>query len=263
MRADIGALREKVWEYYREHGRDLDWRHEPTPYQVVVSELMLQQNQVARLAERYPRWLKRFSSFEILADASVADVLAEWQGMGYNRRALYLHRIAQTIVRDYEGNLPLDPLELVKLPGIGPNTAGSIAAFAYDSPVVFIETNIRRVFIHEFFQDSIEISDKTLLPLSEQALATERPREWYYALMDYGSYLAKTGPNPNRRRKHHVVQSKFEGSKRQVRGEILRQLLVGPKKGFEIDDTRLNDVLLALEAEGFIVVTDQVYSLAK
>ena len=263
MKTEIAAFRDKVWDFYRDHGRELDWRHDPTPYQVVVSELMLQQTQVARVAERYPRWLRRFPSFEILAGASVVEVLGEWQGMGYNRRALYLHRIAQAVMNDYGGILPTEPDELLKFPGIGLNTAGSIAAFASDAPVVFIETNIRRVFIHEFFHVGDEISDKQLMPLIEQALDSENPREWYYALMDYGSYLAKTVANPNRRSKHHVVQSKFEGSKRQVRGEVLRQLMAGSRPSFDIDDPRLKEVLLALESEGFIVVKDQIYSIAE
>ncbi|MEO7618034.1 MAG: A/G-specific adenine glycosylase [Candidatus Saccharibacteria bacterium] len=263
MPTEIVVFRDKVWDFYREYGRDLAWRHDPTPYQVVVSELMLQQTQVARVSERYPRWMKRFPSFEVLANATVAEVLEEWQGMGYNRRALFLHRIAQAVVTDYGGILPADPTELVKLPGIGANTAGSVAAFVYDAPVVFIETNIRRVFIHEFFQDSDEVHDKELMPLIEQALDTEHPREWYYALMDYGSHLAKTVVNPNRRSKHHTVQSKFEGSKRQIRGEVLRQLLTGAKREFEIEDERLDEVLKALESEGFITVNDQLYSLVK
>ena len=259
----IEEFREKIWHYYRENGRDLVWRHDPTQYQVVVSELMLQQTQVARVKERYPRWMRRFPSFEVLANASVAEVLEEWQGMGYNRRALFLHQIAQVVMRDYGGILPNDPAELVKLPGIGPNTAGSIAAFAYEIPVVFIETNIRRVFIHEFFPEAEEVSDKDLIPLIEQALDAEHPREWHYALMDYGSHLAKTVPNPNRRSRHYTVQPTFDGSSRQIRGEVLRQLMTGPRLSFEIYDERLEGVLIALQSEGFISLNDQVYSLRK
>ncbi len=258
-------FREKVWDYYRQNGRDLAWRHEPTPYQVVVSELMLQQTQVARVMERYPRWMKRFPNFEVLAAASVAEVLEEWHGMGYNRRALFLHRIANAVGRDYGGVLPQDPSELVKLPGIGPNTAGSIAAFAFNAPVTFIETNIRRVFIHEFFAHSEDIHDKDLMPLIGQALDLEHPREWYYALMDYGSYLAKHIPNPNLHSKHHTVQSKFEGSKRQVRGEVLRQLLSGAKSqnAMKINDERLNAVLGDLTKEGFIIQDNGTYRLVQ
>jgi A/G-specific adenine glycosylase len=256
-------LRQIVWDYYHDHGRDLPWRHDPTPYQVLVSEIMLQQTQVARVLERYPRWLQRFPSFEALARASVAEVLDEWQGMGYNRRALWLHKVAQAVVGKYGGNLPSDPAELVTLPGIGTNTAGSIVAFAFNAPVVFIETNIRRVFLHEVFADEVGVDDKQLLPLIGEALDEEHPREWYYALMDYGAYLAKTVPNPNRRSKHHTVQSKFEGSRRQLRGEILRQLLVRPRQlgEFEADDERLEATLQTLVREGFVIMREGQYIL--
>ncbi|MDB5179241.1 MAG: HhH-GPD family protein [Patescibacteria group bacterium] len=281
----MGPFWELVWDFYHEHGRDLPWRHDPTPYQVVVSEVMLQQTQVSRVLERYPRWLARFGGFEALAAASVVEVLEEWQGMGYNRRALWLRRLAQMVTRDFGGELPRDPAVLMTLPGIGPNTAGSVVAFAYDAPVVFIETNIRRVFIHHYeelissFGGSVGdlsgqrtlsvsppevVSDAQLRPLIEAALDREYPREWYYALMDYGADLAKRVPNPNRRSKHYAVQSKFEGSVRQLRGEVLRQLVAGSKTAEELarlGDHRLDGVLTTLTKEGFITATDGLYRL--
>jgi A/G-specific adenine glycosylase len=230
----LSNLRETVWDYYHDHGRDLPWRHDPTPYQVVISEIMLQQTQVARVLERYPRWLQRFPDFG-------------------------------TLVNEHTGQLPSDPSILQKLPGIGPNTAGSIAAFAFNAPVVFIETNIRRVFIHELFGDEVGVDDKQLMPLIEEALDRENPREWYYALMDYGAYLAKTVPNPNRRSKHYSVQSKFEGSRRQLRGEILRQLLECDRSlgEFEIEDERLTSTIEALVKEGFVVLQGEEYSISE
>jgi A/G-specific adenine glycosylase len=257
----IAAFRDRIWEYYHDHGRDLPWRHDPTPYQVFVSEVMLQQTQVSRVLVKYQAWLEAFPDFEALAAASVADLLAQWQGMGYNRRALWLQRAAQRIVSEHGGVLPRDPAVLVALSGIGPHTAGSIAAFAYDAPTVFIETNIRRVFIHEFFEDREGVDDKELRPLIEAALDREYPREWYYALMDYGAVLAKQVPNPNRRSKHYAKQSQFEGSLRQIRGEVLRQLLAGPRAEFEIEDERLPQVLEALLGEGFIVKQSGSYHL--
>jgi A/G-specific adenine glycosylase len=250
----MDEFRERVWGYYHEHGRDLPWRHDPTPYQVFISEVMLQQTQVSRVLTKYAEWMQVFPDFQTLAAASVAEVVAAWQGLGYNRRALWLQRAAQSVVGEHGGRLPRDPAVLVTLPGIGPNTAGSIAAFAYEAPVVFIETNIRRVFIHEFFPDHDEVSDAQLRPLIEAALDREHPREWYYALMDYGAMLAKTVPNPNRRSKHYARQSQFEGSLRQLRGEVLRQLLTGPKSKLEltIEDKRLDSVLDGLMKEGFI-----------
>jgi A/G-specific adenine glycosylase len=257
----IDGFREQVWDYYRDHGRDLPWRHDPTPYQVFVSEVMLQQTQVSRVLVKYQEWLQVFPDFGALASATVAELLTQWQGMGYNRRALWLQRAAQQIMTGYGGVLPRDPAELVKLPGIGLHTAGSIAAFAYDEPTVFIETNIRRVFIHEFCGDREGVDDKEIRPLVEAALDREHPREWYYALMDYGSALAKQVPNPNRRSKHYARQSPFEGSLRQVRGEVLRQLLAGPRATFEIEDERLPQALEALVREGFVVQRGGQYLL--
>lgn len=243
-------FRERVWEFYREHSRDLPWRREVTPYGVFVSEVMLQQTQVARVMERWGRWLRRWPGFEALAAASVAEVLEEWQGMGYNRRALWLREAAGMVVAEYGGVLPRSVADLRRLPGVGPNTAGSVAAFAYDEPTVFIETNIRRVFLHEWFGDREGVSDAELLPLVEAAVDRESPREWYWALMDYGSWLARQVVNPNRRSKHYAVQSRLEGSVRQLRGEVLRRLLAG--EGLP-EDERLEGVLEALVREGFVV----------
>ncbi|HSX00748.1 MAG TPA: hypothetical protein VLF67_00780, partial [Candidatus Saccharimonas sp.] len=257
-------LRRKVWDFYEREGRDLPWRRAVTPYGVLVSEIMLQQTQVSRVLGRWEGWLTRWPGLAELAAAPVAEVLAQWQGMGYNRRALWLREAAGVVVREHGGELPRDPAELVRLPGVGPNTAGSIAAFAYEWPAVFIETNIRRVFLHECFGDREGVPDSELLPLVEAALDRERPREWYWALMDYGADLAKRVPNPNRRSKHYNVQSRFEGSVRQVRGAVLRRLLEGPATadGLGIDDERLVVVLAALVRERFVVERDGQYWIA-
>lgn len=218
-----------VWDHYRKHRRPMPWRDEPAPYHVVVSEIMLQQTQVSRVLQKYPQFISRFPDFKSLASTRPTDVLAVWQGMGYNRRALNLQRIAIIVIQQYGGELPKDMSELILFPGIGSATAGSIAVFAFNRPEVFIETNIRRVFIHHFFAHSTQpISDAELKPLVEAALDTANPREWYYALMDYGTHLAKEVPNPNRRSQHYVRQSKFEGSDRQIRGEIIRIMLEYP-----------------------------------
>jgi A/G-specific adenine glycosylase len=257
-------FQERVWKFYRSSSRDLPWRRQVTAYGVFVSEVMLQQTQVGRVLGRWERWLKRFDGFDALAVAPVTDVLQEWQGLGYNRRALWLRAAAQTVVRDFAGELPREAAELVKLPGVGPNTAGSLAAFAYNVPAVFIETNIRRVFLHEFFADRSAVTDGELRPLVEAAMDRERPREWYWALMDYGAALAKRVPNPNRRSKSYKVQSRFEGSRRQLRGEVLRRLLGAPQTmaGLQIDDAKLTEVLQALAAEGFVQEVAGTYRLS-
>lgn len=271
------AFREMIWEYYREHGRhDLPWRTDVSPYGVLVSEVMLQQTQVSRVRQKYSEWLTRFPDFAALSQAPVGDVIAAWQGLGYNRRALRLREAAQMVVGEYATILPSDPTELVKLPGVGVNTAGSMAAFAYDEPVVFIETNIRRVYIHHFGEQGVhtkafdgplapKLNDKELMPYIEATLDREHPREWYWALMDYGSDLAKRVVNPNRKSEHYVVQPRFEGSRRQIRGEVLRQLLTGPKSatGMGIQDARLAIVLEALVKEGFVSESDGTYALMR
>lgn len=211
-----------VRDFYRDHGRDMPWRRDLRPYGIFVSEVMLQQTQVSRVTGTFLEFTRRFPDFETLAAAPFGEVLASWSGLGYNRRARYLHDAAK-IVASRPGGLPESPEELKTLPGIGPNTAGSIAAFAFNAPVVFIETNIRRVFLHHFFQDDRDVHDRLILPLVEKYLDRENPREWYWALMDYGSELGKR-ENANRRSRHYVRQSPFERSDRQLRGRILRVL---------------------------------------
>ncbi len=213
--------------YYRTGRRPMPWRDHITPYRVVVSEIMLQQTQVSRVLEKFPEFIRQFPDFASLHAASLGEVLAAWQGLGYNRRARYLHGIAIRVMEDWNGVLPSSPDILATLPGIGAATAGSITAFAFNTPVVFIETNIRRVFIHHFFADEIQVPDSRILPLITATLDTEKPREWYYALMDYGTWLSGRIENPNRRSRHYSRQSSFEGSDRQIRGEIIRQLITG------------------------------------
>jgi len=262
----VAEFQTRVWEFYRERGRhDLPWRREITPYGVLVSEIMLQQTQVSRVLGRWERWTARWPDFEALAGASTASVIEEWQGLGYNRRALWLREAAQMVVREFGGKLPRATADLQRLPGVGRNTAGSVAAFAYNEPVVFIETNIRRVMLSEWFAGAQDVTDAQLLPVIAETLPRARPREWYWALMDYGAALAERGPNANRRSRHYSVQSQFEGSARQLRGEVLRRLVAGPRTVSElaIADERLTAVLAALEREGFLTISGDRIQLAK
>ena len=220
----IEQFKKMVWDYYRANRRDFPWRRNINPYRVLVSEIMLQQTQVSRGEVKYKEFLKKFPSFRALAKASNADVLIAWQGLGYNRRALYLKRTAEVVVNEHKGKLPDDPATLVKLPGIGIYTAGAVCAFAFNKPVVFIDTNVRRVFIHHFFNNREGVTDAELVPLVEATLDKENAREWYSALMDYGSMLGAKEENANKRSAHYVKQSKFEGSLRQVRGKIIKLL---------------------------------------
>jgi A/G-specific adenine glycosylase len=225
--ARIRSFRARVWRHYREHRREMPWRETRDPYRILVSEVMLQQTQVERVRGAYARFLAAFPDFAALAAAPLERVLAAWQGLGYNRRALALRRIAGIVVGEHGGRLPADPAVLVRFPGIGAATAGSLCAFAFDLPVVFVETNIRRVLIHEFFPGRERVADAELLPVLARALEADRPREWYYALMDYGADLARRVPNPNRRSAAYARQSRFEGSDRQARSRMLRALLSG------------------------------------
>jgi A/G-specific adenine glycosylase len=206
----------------------MPWRETFDPYHILVSEIMLQQTQVERVALKYGPFITAFPDVAALAQAPFREVMAQWQGLGYNRRALALQRLAQRLVAEFQGRLPASVPLLRTLPGIGAATAGALAAFAFNQPVVFIETNIRRVFLHCFFADQTGISDREILPLVEQTLDRTRPRPWYYALMDYGSMLKRTTPNPNRRSVHYQRQSPFVDSDRQIRGLILKALLTAP-----------------------------------
>jgi A/G-specific adenine glycosylase len=258
-RPGIPAFRQMVLSHYEQYGRDMAWRNTTDPYQILVSEIMLQQTQVDRVTTKFPEFLRTFPDFASLATAPLANVLTVWQGLGYNRRAIALQKCAIRVMNEYDGVLPADVDILATFPGIGRATASSIAAFAFNMPVVFIETNIRRVFIHFFFTDTDTVSDAEILPLVEQALYRNNPRVWYWALMDLGTALKKTVPNPNRRSVHYTQQSPFEGSDRKIRGTLLKLLL---KYQFleeeEIigcvaeDPHRVQRMLGALEEEGFI-----------
>ncbi|WP_162801775.1 A/G-specific adenine glycosylase [Candidatus Chromulinivorax destructor] len=220
----VSQFQSLIYDYYAANRRDFIWRQDVTPYRIVISEVMLQQTQTARVVPKFENWLQKFPDFLTLAQASTYDVLTAWQGLGYNRRGLALLKIAQIVVDEYNGQLPNDPVVLQTFPAIGPNTAGSICAFAFNNPIMFIETNIRTVYTHTFFQGQSEISDKQLLPLIAQTIDQNNAREWYYALMDYGVHLKQNLPRINAASKHYTKQSKFEGSKRQVRGAIIKIL---------------------------------------
>lgn len=218
-----------IWDHYRKHDRnDLPWRKTTNPYRIVVSELMLQQTQVSRVIPKYRAFLKRFPSFTSLAGASVREVLEVWQGLGYNRRALLLKRLAEVVVKDYRGKLPDDYEVLLGLPGIGPATAAAILAFAFNKPALYIDTNVRRVYLHHFFPDKKNVHDNEIKSLVTKTMDEKKPREWNWALLDYGAMLGTQKENANVRSAHYVRQSKFDGSMRQLRGKVIRALVNTP-----------------------------------
>lgn len=254
----VRGFQQTVWDYYHEHGRHvLPWRQATLdPYRILVSELMLQQTQVGRVIAKYQEFLENFPDIQTLAAAPQGTVLRVWSGLGYNRRAKFLHQAAQAIVADFNGIFPQSVSELTQLPGVGTNTAGAILAYAFDQPVSFVETNIRTVFLHHFFHDQTDVSDKAILAFVTRTLETEHPREWYWALMDYGSHLKKTVGNLNHRSQGYAKQSKFEGSRRQIRGQILKllgdQSMTEQKLQQQIKDPRGEAVLSELLAEGLV-----------
>ena len=237
---ELGSFRHLVLEQGRILWRDLPWRETRDPYAIWISEVMLQQTQVQRVLGRWERWLERFPDVESLAQVPTADVLQEWQGMGYNRRALALHEAAQKI--SGLGSFPTDAKELVALPGIGPTTAAGIRAFAFDLPGIYLDTNVRTVFLHELFPDDTAVPDKAIAPLVERCCPktaedpTDDPRTWYYALLDFGAYLKRVAPNPSRRSASHTKQSKFEGSHRQKRAALLRLVLAAGDAGITAEE---------------------------
>ncbi len=219
MRVD--EFRELVWQKGRALYRDMPWRDDPSFYHVLVSEIMLQQTQVPRVLVKFAEFMERFPTIEILAEASLADVLRVWQGLGYNRRAKFLHETAKQIAANGQ---PERLEELVKLPGIGRNTAAAIMNYVYEIPTAFVETNIRTVYFHHFFADRQDVSDKELLAIVAATMDAEHPREFFWALMDYGAELKSQGQGRLTASKHYKKQSPLAGSVREVRGQIVRQL---------------------------------------
>jgi A/G-specific adenine glycosylase len=218
-------FQELLWQKGRELYRNMPWRDDVRPYYILVSELMLQQTQVERVKPKFEAFIKRFPNEKSLAMSPLSDVLSLWSGLGYNRRAKFLHEAAKKLMNDFDGLFPETSSELKSLPGVGQNTAGAILAYAFNQPVVFIETNIRTVYFHHFFPGKDQVSDADIQPIIEATLDKEHPREFYWALMDYGAYLKSQQVGSIRASKHYKRQSKLEGSVRQVRGQIIKLLI--------------------------------------
>jgi A/G-specific adenine glycosylase len=262
----------EVTEFYLHNGRhELPWRQvdvhgQLEPYDVLVSEIMLQQTQVNRVVPKFVEFVARFPDVQSLASAELADVLVAWQGLGYNRRAKFLWQAAQMVAHDWHGDWPRTVPGLVALPGVGSNTAGAIVTYAYNQPAVFVETNIRSVYFHHFFPGQTSVTDAQITELVEQTMDRANPREFYWALMDYGTHLKQLGHGSISQSKHYTKQSKFEGSVRQVRGKVLRLLSQGPVAATtlleQLEDARAPRVLQQLTKEGLIRLDAGQYRLA-
>lgn len=254
-------FQELVWEKAHELYRDMPWRRDTRPYYVLVSEIMLQQTQVDRVIPKFEEFIEAFPDIQTLSHASLADVLKLWSGLGYNRRAKFLHEAAKKIILEYDGEFPETHEGLISLPGVGVNTAGAIMTYSFNKPVVFIETNVRTVYFHHFFEDSVDVSDREIREIVEQTIDQEHPREWYWAIMDYGSYLKRQGAGRNDKSRHYKKQSALKGSLREVRGQIIRELT---KQDLELKelrsvveaDERFSDALAGLQRDGLVKETD-------
>lgn len=261
--SEVASFRQEVLRYYAEHGRDLAWRHTREPYAVLVSEVMLQQTQVPRVQRMWPAFMQAFPTVEALAAAPLEAVLRQWSGMGYNRRAVQLKRMAEDVVSRFGGAMPRTLEGLRSLPGVGPATAAAVMAFAYGEAYPYIETNVRAVFLHHFFADACDVPDREIMPLIDATLPRDDPRSWYYALMDYGTHLKKTLPNPCRRSAHHTRQSPFEGSRRQTRARLLHAVIEHPggdvgtyAEMLDIHAEEADELLAELATEGFLAAED-------
>ncbi len=257
-------FQEKVLTYYKEHGRKLPWRETTDPYHILLSELMLQQTQVDRVIPYYHKWIKRWPTIQDLAHADRTDILEMWMGLGYNNRAINLHKAAKIIVNNYDSNVLLAMQKYKHVPGIGPYTSSAVQAFAANKDTIVVDTNIRRIFIHEFSLPE-STPDKEIEELAAKVLPRGNSRDWYNALMDYGSQVLtarKTGI------KSKTQQSKFEGSDRQARAKIVRHLLANKKATApelqqicDISQERFQKIAAKLIKDDVIAIQQDIYQL--
>lgn len=260
----MNAFQNKILTWYQNNKRDLPWRNTTNPYFIMVSEIMLQQTQVSRVIEKYNQFIARFPTLQDLASASKQELLELWIGLGFNSRALRLQETAKILVKNYGGNIPDDETELRKLPGIGPYTSRAILAFAFNKDVPAIDTNIRRILIHEFDLPE-NITEKELEMIAWENVPCGKSKDWHNALMDYGACMLtarNTGIAPKSK------QSKFIGSSRQTRAAIVRDIVQNgvqekkilvkqhPHKEFE-------HILSQLVKEGILEENNNSYSLRK
>lgn len=267
-----GEFQDIILSAYRDRPRPMPWRETKDPYAILVSEFMLQQTQVARVLPKYLAWLAELNCFDAVAQAPLQGLMRLWSGLGYNRRCLWLRETCRRVATDYQGRLPEEPGLLAQLPGLGPYTSKAVATFAFGKPCAFMETNIRRVYLHFYFsgRPRASVPDSEILPLVETTLFRDDPRSWYYALMDYGAELGRgAAENANTLSKAYRRQAPFRGSLRQARGYLLRRAALDSPMGLKdvaaesgIEYERLDAAAQALVREGLLVLGDKGYGLA-
>lgn len=252
---DLKKFRSLVWKYWRREGRHtLPWRKTNDPYKILVSEVMLQQTQVSRVLEKYKSFVRKFPTTRALARASLAEILKEWSGLGYNRRAKFLRDATREIVEKHGGRVPKDKAALRALSGVGEYTAAAICVFAYDASDVLVETNIRTAIMHHFFPNNTRVHDTSVRAIAEMLARGQKQREWHAALMDYGAHLKASGVRLNKKSAHYTKQKAFKGSLREVRGAVLRELYKrNPSLGtLTFPKNRIRVALAALEHDGLL-----------
>ena len=228
---------------------------------------MLQQTQVDRVVPKFRTFIARFPDEHALATAPLAEVLTLWQGLGYNRRAKFLHTAAQQIAR--RGSFPDTYDELIALKGVGPNTAGAILAYAFNQPAIFVETNVRTVYLQHFFAGTDIVTDKQIRDMLTETINAEHPREFYWALMDYGSFLKRQGAGQNHRSHGYKKQPPLEGSIRQMRGMIVRELTARSELDVHSlpsllrNDPRFAQALTSLVKDGLVTQVGDSIHLTK
>ena len=244
QKKDIHQFQQSIFSWWGENRRDLPWRRTCDPYRIFISEVMLQQTQVSRVLPKYTEFLRVFPTVFDLAQASPAHILRIWKGMGYNRRALYLFRAAKTIVGEYQGKFPKSEKELIKLPGLGRYTARAILVFAYEKDVPLVDTNIRQIITHFFFNDKPQ-KESDIEDVARQLLPKGKSWEWHQALMDYGALAMKSEKLKVKNVKKAAVP--FKESDRFYRGRIVNRLRDGAIPEQELIDevARGNDKPIA------------------
>jgi A/G-specific adenine glycosylase len=266
---EVKEFQKIVLKYWKENGRhSLPWRKTKDPYKILVSEVMLQQTQVDRVVPYYKNFLKKFPTVQKLSKSDLVDVFKVWSGLGYNRRAKYLRDAAVVVIQKHNGKFPKSYEKLRELPGVGDYTARALRVFAFNEPDILFETNIRTAFTHHFFSDAKQIRDAELLPLLLEASDGQNPREWHWALMDYGAHLKRSGVRLNQKSVHYTKQTPFEGSLRQMRGRLLRRLMDGPitKASFKKIDSKnayhISMALQGMEREGLVIKEKDIWRIA-
>ncbi|HJP81346.1 MAG TPA: hypothetical protein VJ841_03070 [Candidatus Saccharimonadales bacterium] len=259
---------ELIWQKGDELYREMPWRTDTRPYYVLVSELMLQQTQVDRVIPKFEAFIKRFPDERHLADAPLAEVLTLWNGLGYNRRAKFLHESARKIVYEYQGIFPSEYDQVLDLPGVGKGTAGALMTYAFNTAQPFVETNVRTVYFQHFFEGYDTVDDKEILAKVVETIDHEHPRAFYWALMDYGSWLKRHGASRNALSRGYKKQSPLKGSVREVRGQIIRQLTETSMTEMQLKrqlsaDERFEPALLGLLRDGLVTRTNGRIHLTK